>query len=782
MKKKVIAFLLTFTMVSGVVTGCGSQQTATNEVQAPDAGVAESTQQEAAADDSAKDDGTAEPGKEEADKAEAAETVDVSDNEVALAGSILGDEEMIYYDKDLVPSVKEYEIEDDFSNVFVADDFKGRVGLDPKTGKIAKDNKSGQALREALVENSFAVIGDRGYSEFFDLYEDNRYAKFPNFITVDSLMHTYHLYFAYLLRNCEKDFIFDELKKLSQGMLEASGKQYEELKGTDWEEAALRNIGIAYVGAYLLDDSVKLPVDDKDLSDAVGNELKKIDDAGGIEICAFSGEEEDYTQYKPRGYYTTDESLEKYFRSMMWFGRIPFVLHEKEGAKSAILMNLAIDDAGKDSWEAIYNITSFFAGNSDDTGYDKLMPVIKAAYGGVPTAKELQDNTEGLASVTKAALGLPMPKINSIPVEDGDDPIIPSYRIMGQRFTIDAAIMQKLVYSSVGDNGKGGKRMLPDALDVSAVLGSAEAAKILEEDGAMEYAGYTDNVVLLKKLYANDDPEIWNVNLYSWWLNTLRPLLEKKGEGYPKFMQSDEWAKKNLETFEGSYAELKHDTILYAKQVYAEMGDGEEPVNDDRGYVEPQPVVYSRFIFLADRTKEGLEGYGMLPKGADEDLERLSTIGKTLLTISEKELKEETLTDDEYEFIRNYGGDLEHFWRETMEDTVEGGLAYSYQAPCPIIADIATDPNGTILEVGSGEAQTMYVVFPVDGELRMGSGAVYSFYEFEAPMDNRLTDEEWRSMLSGGYLDDNYNWVPNDNTPVQPKWTQSYRVVVDGIG
>ena len=39
-------------------------------------------------------------------------------------------------------------------------------------------------------------------------------------------------------------------------------------------------------------------------------------------------------------------------------------------------------------------------------------------------------------------------------------------------------------------------------------------------------------------------------------------------------MQSDAWLDKQLNTSLGSWTELKHDTILYAKQAYAEMGAG----------------------------------------------------------------------------------------------------------------------------------------------------------------------------------------------------------------
>lgn len=125
--------------------------------------------------------------------------------------------------------------------------------------------------------------------------------------------------------------------------------------------------------------------------------------------------------------------------------------------------------------------------------------------------------------------------------------------------------------------------MLPDTLDVAAALGSDAALAILQEQGAADYEGYTENMHKLREVLAQENPTLWSASLYAGWLNTLRPLLEVKGEGYPVFMQNEEWTKKNLECFAGSYAELKHDTILYAKQVLAEMGGGLEEEPDDRG-------------------------------------------------------------------------------------------------------------------------------------------------------------------------------------------------------
>ncbi len=774
MKKRVIATILAISMltVSALAGGCGSSGSGTPASQESDVqdsgGAAEQPQNhestEASPDTEEKTDAQADGSSEEG-SGSAQKTSETF---------LLGSSEEIYYDRDLVPSVKPYTVNEDFSNVKLEDRFRYTFGLDPDN-----NNEGGAKLRKALSENGFVIDETYGTSEFFDIYEGNRYSQFPSFVTVDSLMHTYHLYFSYLMKNTEKQHIIPELKNLSAAMLSTSEKQYEALKGTEWEKAALRNVAFFYIGSFLQDNSVRSSVSDSSFDELVKNEIDKIMAAEGISMCEVSGDNEDYSQYKPRGYYDGDDELEAYFRAMMWYGRIPYEIVDPEPVKSAILMSLAIDEAGKEKWEAIYSVTSFFAGSSDDAGYSDFMPLLKEAYGGVPAAGDLPGSDKQIESLMASLAKLESPKINSIPVEEGENPVIPSFRFMGQRFSIDAAIMQRLIYSAVGENGNGESRFLPDALDTAATLGSEEALNILTESGATDFKGYSDNMSILRDIYDSDDPSLWNASLYAGWLNTLRPMFVKKGEGYPSFMQNEEWAKKNLETFAGSYAELKHDTILYAKQIMAEMGDGDdEEVLDDRGYVEPEPVVYSRFIFLSDNTKKGLESYGMLPDGAGEDLDRLSEIGKKLLTISEKELREESLSEDEYNFIRDYGGDIEHFWYEAMKDSVDG-LAYSYQAPCPIVADIATDPNGTVLEVGTGEVHSLYVAFPIDGELHLGKGGAYSFYQFENDLSDRLTDEEWRNRLSGGYLNDNWEWVENENKPVQPEWTRSYRVNTD---
>lgn len=630
----------------------------------------------------------------------------------------------------------------------------------------------GDARISKLVQNGF-VVDSSGGSEFFEIYESNRYGKIASFVTVDSLMHTYHLYFSYLLKNIEKNQLSDNLSLLSRRMLDDSISQYEKLKGTEWENAALRNVAFFTVGARLLDDSALV-------SDAVAgtvqHELNLINSAQNVEISEITGVMEDYSQYAPRGYYEGDAKLERYFRAMMWYGRIHFTQDNEDLNRSSLLIAKALldDSEAYRLWESIYAVTSFFAGASDDLGVCEYRTVLRETYGESFAVESLAGNDAAFEKFHAMTATLTPPSINSVPIEEGESNVIRGFRFMGQRFTIDAAIMQQLIYQNVKENGGGERRMLPDVLDVPAALGSDAALHILNDSGASGYSGYTENMNALRKWLSAENTGLWSASLYSSWLNTLRPLLTAKGQGYPAFMQSEEWAKKNLECFAGSFTELKHDTVLYSKQVMAEMGgDGDDRIPDDRGYVEPEPVVYARFSCLAQQTAQGLREYGMLSSEDDENLTRLAYIADQLLIISNKELQEESLTEEEYEFIRTYGGNLEHFWRDALRDA--DGPISTREYPAAIVVDIATDPNGgQVLEAATGNPSRIYVIVKVEGKLKIATGSVYTFYQFPWAMSDRLTDSKWRQMM-GLQADDN-GYYNNGYRPVsQPAWTDSYR-------
>ncbi len=138
-------------------------------------------------------------------------------------------------------------------------------------------------------------------------------------------------------------------------------------------------------------------------------------------------------------------------------------------------------------------------------------------------------------------------------------------------------------------------------------------------------------------------PEEWARSIYSGWLYALKALLEEPGEGYPTFMRTEAWLDKSLNTALASWAQLRHDTILYAKQPYAELS---AVLTSSRatGYVEPNPLLYSGLKNLVDATRTGLGRLGLLDAKLNSSLATFSRLLEKLVDISVKELRERSST------------------------------------------------------------------------------------------------------------------------------------------
>lgn len=666
-------------------------------------------------------------------------------------------------------------------------------------GKYGKHMEFGEetgglpaSYMDALKKNGFYISDDSYDYEFFELYESNRYETKANYVTVDSMMHTYHLYFQHLMKSIEKAQLSQQLTEVSKLMMQNAQAQLKDLKGSEWEKSAKMELAFFAVGASLLDSSTKVPAE---VAEEVKAELALINGAGGISKSVIFDIDEDYSQYKPRGYYDETEQLQRYFRAMMWYGRIGMQSDRDDLVRTGLLMTMALNGDALEKWSSIYTVTAFFAGTSDDIGYYEFKPLIDAIYGKDATVKSLIGDSARWAQFKQVCASLPAPQINSVPCyeDDSDEKAAAAqkgFRFMGQRFTLDAAAFTQLVFRKVEPNANGDKRLLPDALDFPAALGSETALQILKDEGKTDYPNYMSQLEKVRSDIKNAPESTWNASLYSSWIYTLLPSIEKKDASYPPFMRTDAWNRKALITFESSYTELKHDTVLYAKQIMGEMGGGPDDTTkyDDRGYVEAEPAVFGRLKALVTATSEGLSEYGMISKKDKENLGTLATLAGKLETIANKELAKELPTDEEFDLIRSYGGQLEHFWEDVMQaDFPNESYITPQHHQASLVADIATDPNGRCLEVGTGNPVEIGVIVEVDGQLKLATGSMFSFYQFEQPLDKRMTDDEWRYRQDYIY-DDSYtgDWQQYDAYKAQkygkkvelPTWTKD--IVVKG--
>jgi len=631
--------------------------------------------------------------------------------------------------------------------------------------------------KNLLRKNGFVIIPYGEIDDITTVYKNLKNENIPIFVTSDTLLHIYHIQFNEILKNIEEREFFDYLVDLSKAMFERAKKDYEMHDNPLLKEASRRNVAYFGVALKLLGEDVELP---SYVNEEVNGELEAIERHEGYEVSKIFHYEEDYSQYIPRGHYTQSERLRKYFKTMMWYGRMAFLLKggepncqscefliSEEDSNIATLQACLISselteiNVGENNafelWKRMYAITSFFVGVADDlTPYEYLECLVKV-FGNKTSIEELSNESNLLAVKIELA------KMRSPEIYGGTGNCIVSppftkdklnevlnktkgMRFMGQRYVPDSYIFQQLVSPAVGmymgndtpftmeTTGGGKARCFPRGLDIMAVLGSDRALEILEKEGDTEYEYYHQQLQMLREKFNSMNSTEWNRNLYWSWLYTLKALIKKFGESYPTFMQTEAWLDKELQTSLASWAELRHDTILYAKQSYTpRLSAMPTPT---AGYVEPVPEFYARMKALVNMTLNGLKNFGVINEIEEYRLIKLESILDMLLEISKKELEGKEFSESS--FLSNFV--------EEINETVSGLNREARKTL--LVADVHTDANTMqCLEEGIGYVDLVLVVYKTGNSLYMAGGPVFSYYEFKQPVEKRLTDEEWENML-----------------------------------
>lgn len=212
-------------------------------------------------------------------------------------------------------------------------------------------------------------------------------------------------------------------------------------------------------------------------------------------------------------------------------------------------------------------------------------------------------------------------------------------------------------------------------------------------------------------------------------------------------MKTDAWTRKELATALASWAELRHDTILYVKQSYTPAPRGiMRPPRTPVGYVEPYPEVYTRIQKMVEKMRTDLGALGVMPKGLENNYKRFETISGRLAELSRKELAGEKLTEEDYRWITSVAKQLKYSVQLPAE--LKKKILSGTDSEMALVADVHTDTNvKKVLEEGVGTPFILTVNMPIDGKMTTLKGAVFSYYEFKWPMKDRLTDEKWQAML-----------------------------------
>jgi hypothetical protein len=640
------------------------------------------------------------------------------------------------------------------------------------------------AMPEPLVENGFAVFPMRyPVNNPVQAFERLSGADQPVFVSSGIPLHMLHIFFDQILQQVETDDLYPDLMVVCR-----------ELYINNLNRNNLLNAAFFAVSLNFLDEDF---VPDNRVAEMVQEEVALMTLHGGFHTSPVFGYREDYSQYVPRGHYTSSEKLENYFKAMMYMGRLTYILKggnpsepdehnlvseetAREMTASAVVIvsdlnTIEVDGIPlREKWERIYQITAFFAGFADDLSVSQYHAAAQAVSGNDFSSELLEEesfyddfqsyiaeNYAGPSVYSGTGASVVMPDENGAFPEDGLLSLLEKttgFRFFGQRYTPDSEILGRFVFPSIGLNPDGEQRFMPSGLDVAASFRCEAALDIVNENGSVLFSGYEQTLDDMQEIVDNYTVDDWHATLYMCWLHSLRLLAAPRGNGYPDFMQTDGWSRCSLSTFLASWAMLRHDTILYAKQSYTAMAgcapDFEEPV-PSAGFVEPVPEVYAELRATLQMARRALEYYNVYDESLTRRFSNAESLLGTLQSIAERELAGEMLSTEDADFLKGFARYLEG--SIVLGEVTTEGLETS------LVADVHTDQNSSsVLEVASGDLDNCVVVYRrADGVVEAAIGPVLSYYQFSHPMNDMLTDEAWREMLAS-------------DPPQRPQWTSSY--------
>jgi len=634
-----------------------------------------------------------------------------------------------------------------------------------------------QQLFQQLGQDGFAIV-PASYNQLFHLYEKNDYQEFPNFVTTDLFLQLYHLYFDCMLRELEESQLLKLMTDFSCDMYNAMNRM-EQKAGKDDPIALLARHNAAFFDvAYCLFTGKHIGTPEQtalakpEIEHAMLAENDFSQFMKDYQKVMFA-----YSLFRPRGHYSRSESLKSYFQGMMWLQSASFGMDHAEEVKEAVMMAFALKDepALLRKYERLNKFITFLMGQPDNLSLPQVLAEVEKTG---MQMEELLNNEQAIGQIkaTLEEIGNKQTRIRPAFERTSHNKIC----VMPQRYQPDAEVLLKMVdYDS-----KLTKRATPKGLDFFAAMGISAAEEILMKEKT-KWKDFDTHFKQMKERMGEID---WNETIATQWMNALKVMNEQdKDAQLPYFMLNPEWSKKDLNAALASWAELKHDAILYAKQpMGAECGGGGPPEPVVKGYVEPNVRFWKKAIELLDNTYELLKDENLLTEKIEQATTRLKEEAELLLRLSEKELAGQELTDEEYGQIEYIGSTFENISLDLIRqedqylsgwDDVEGA-----DRKVALVADVYTanadnNPDKSILFEAVGCGDEIYVVVEMGGYLYLTRGAVLSYREFTQPIDMpRLTDEEWQQQLEGNPRKGVPEWMKRVIVPLEkePEVNEEY--------
>jgi Protein of unknown function (DUF3160) len=616
-----------------------------------------------------------------------------------------------------------------------------------------------------LAEQGFAISARTKFPNMAYGLKTIYASDLPVYISIDPILDAVHNSYDAVLKAVEGAILIPDLLQLLNG-----ARQRNSEVTTDAQ--VRKDLDFYFTVALGLVKGAPVPPlagGDAQLSDKF---VKSALAATGILPIELFGvnREIDFSQFTPRGHYTDSPELTRYFQTMMWLGRIEFRLIETKPGGSRVFhrrqlnamlaMRDVIQGASAESFQRIDAVVSAFVGEHDymqlgeidalltDLGASSIADVAKIPDQQV--AQTILEQGYGAQRILSQVIFKKLSTtLQTLPIDR-------SFALLGQRYVVDSHVFSEVTYDRVIPRGDDELRILPDPLDAAyAALGNSAALPLLR--AGLDRQGYAPQLESMRKLVDAHEPAFWEENLYNLWLSSLRALSPADAAAaaeLPSVARTERWSRRVLNTQLASWAQLRHDTILYAKQSYTSGPACEFP----DAYVDPYPEAFARLAKFAERGKALAKLFGNnasseLVTWVSDYYTELASVSNILRDMAEQQRKGVPFNAAQMAFVNDAvksgtagcGGPTPYtgWYARLMIGANDGAMD-------PTIADVHTFPGGDrppqILHVASGLPRLMVLTVDTCNGPRAYAGVSFAYHEVIPDGLKRLNDMEWGGM------------------------------------
>ncbi|MCK5455663.1 MAG: DUF3160 domain-containing protein, partial [Melioribacteraceae bacterium] len=183
---------------------------------------------------------------------------------------------------------------------------------------------------KSLIDKNGFVVSERlAKGSFGEQLEEIYHSDLPLYISSDAILHAFHASYDKILKQTELRILIDRITTLLENMngsftvLETRYNQDDNLK------QMLKDLDVYLTIPRKLLNSSDQPYynDNINLVDSLLNNIESYQ-ATARPLFSITPRKIDFSQFKPRGHYDDEyyPELAKYFKVMMWFGRIELYL------------------------------------------------------------------------------------------------------------------------------------------------------------------------------------------------------------------------------------------------------------------------------------------------------------------------------------------------------------------------------------------------------------------------------------------------------------------------